>query len=140
MTEVSPKHPRPRRKNIPLSVKRQVLARQNNHCAECRTIFTTDDKVQFDHRPAIIMRAVNVDGTDYYPPQNDPLHIDALHKLCHLKRTVGRIPGAEKTITVKGSDAWLAAKFRRIENKNKPRKRQTIAPRGFPKTQRKFGQ
>ena len=130
---------RPKRKAIPMKVKAAVMARQNRHCAECRTIFTTDDKVQYDHRPAIIMRPINVDGTDYHPPQNDPDFIDALHKNCHLKRTVGRIPGAEKTITVKGSDAWLAAKFRKLEGKNKPRKRQTIAPRGFPTGKRRFG-
>lgn len=129
---------RPKRKTIPLSVKRQVLARQNGHCAECRTIFTTDDKPQYDHRPAIILRPVNVDGTDYHPPQNDPAFIEALHKPCHLRRTVGRIPGAERTITTKGSDAHLAAKFRKLEGKNKPRKRQTIATRGFPKVKRRF--
>lgn len=136
---------RPKRKTIPLAVKRQVRTRQNNHCAECKTIFTTDDKVQFDHRPAIILRAVNVEGSDYHPPQNDPAFIEALHQLCHLKRTVGRIPGAEKTITTKGSDAHLAAKFRKLEGKLKPRRRQTIAPRGFPSGKRpipsrKFGQ
>lgn len=131
---------RPKRKAIPLSVKREVRDRQNHHCAGCGIIFTTDDKIEYDHRPSIIMRAVNVDGTDYHPPQNDPAFIEALHAHCHLKRTVGRIPGAEQTITIKGSDAWLAAKFRKLEGKNKPRKRQTIAPRGFPKVKRRFGQ
>jgi hypothetical protein len=85
------------------------------------------------------MRAVNVEGTDYHPPQNDPDHIEALHKLCHLRRTVGRIPGAEKTITTKGSDAWLAAKFRKLEGKNKPKRRSRIATRGFPNRQKGFG-
>lgn len=130
---------RPKRKAIPRKVKDIVLARQNHHCAECSTIFTADDSIQYDHRPAIIMRPVNVNGDDYFPSQLDPDHINALHKLCHLKRTVGRIPGAEKTITVKGSDAWLAAKFRKLEGKNKPRRRQTIAPRGFSKGKRRFG-
>lgn len=130
---------RPARKNIPRAVKDKVMLRQQNRCAECRKRFDfNDDKVEYDHRPAIVMRAVNVEGTDYHPPQNDPDHIDALHKPCHLRRTVGRLPGAEKTATTKGSDAWLAAKFRKLEGKNKPRKRTTIAPRGFPKTQRRI--
>lgn len=140
-------HKRPRRKNIPPRVKRMVRLRQNNHCAECRTIFVTTDKVQFDHRPAIILRPVNRDGTDYMPAQNNSAYIEALHKDCHLKRTVGRIPGAERTITTKGSDAHLAAKFRKLEGKNKPRKRTIITPRGmgpkipsrpFPKQKRSF--
>ena len=125
---------RPKRKNIPPKVRVAVMQRQNGHCAECRTIFTVDDKIEYDHRPALVLRSINVEKTDYHPPQNDPLFIEALHKLCHLKRTVGRIPGAEKTITVKGSDAWLAAKFRKLEGKNKPkRKRHITAPKGFPK-------
>lgn len=131
---------RPKRKTIQRKIKDAVLARQNHHCAGCGTIFTKDDKIEFDHRPAIILRPVNVNGDDYFPPQLDPQFIDALHKLCHLKRTVGRVPGAEKTITVKGSDAWLAAKFRRLEGKNKPARKQAIPSRPFPKTNRKFGQ
>lgn len=129
---------RPRRKNIPMAIKRMVRARQNNHCAECKTIFTTDDKVQYDHRPAIILRKVSAAGMDYIPEQNDPLWIDALHKDCHLKRTVGRIPGALKTITTKGSDAHLAAKFRKLEGKTKRKPRQTIAPCGFGPGKRKI--
>lgn len=107
------------------------MERQNSHCAECKTIFLSTDKIEWDHRPPIILRAVNVEGTDYHPPQNEPAYIDALHASCHLKRTVGRIPGAEQTITVKGSDAWLAAKFRKLEGKNKPRPKRKIQSRGF---------
>jgi hypothetical protein len=131
---------RPKRKNIPASVKKAVLLRQKGCCAECGVNFVQGDKVEYDHRPAIVMRPVNVDGTDYHPAQNDPDFIEALHRLCHLKRTVGRVPGALKTVTTKGSDAGLAAKFRKLEGKLKPRKRQTIKARGFPKTKRKFGQ
>ena len=129
---------RPKRKNIPPKVKAEVLLRQNFHCAGCKTIFTETDKIEFDHRPAIILRAVNVEGTDYHPPQNEPAYIDALHASCHLKRTVGRIPGAEQTITVKGSDAWLAAKFRKLEGKNKPRDKRAIPSRPFKKSDRSF--
>jgi len=132
---------RPARKNIPRAVKDAVLVRQHHRCAECGKRFDfNEDKIEYDHRPAIIMRSVNVEGTDYHPPQNDPEHIDALHKGCHLRRTVGRLPGAEKTATTKGSDAWLAAKFRKIEGKNKPKRRQSIPSRPFPTTKRKFGQ
>jgi 5-methylcytosine-specific restriction endonuclease McrA len=124
---------RPARKAIPRAVKDKVLARQHSRCAACGRPFEQGDKIEYDHRPAIVMRAVNVEGTDYHPPQNDPEHIDALHKACHLRRTVGRLPGAEKTATTKGSDAWLAAKFRKLEGKNKPKRKQSIPSRPFSK-------
>jgi len=127
---------RPKRKAIPPKIRRDVLSRQDRRCAACGTELWED--IEYDHRPPIIMRAVNVEGTDYHPPQNDPDYIEALHKACHLKRTVGRIPGAERTITVKGSDTWLAAKFRKIEGKNKPKRKAKIPSRPFPKKQRKL--
>jgi len=130
---------RPKRKAIPAAVKRQVLDRQIHHCDECRVIFIVGDKVEFDHRPALIMRPVNAAGTDYDPPQNDPNFIEAVHKTpCHLKRTVGRQPGAEKTVTTKGSDVWLKKKFDRLEGRTKTGPKAKIANRGFPKKQRKI--
>ncbi len=123
---------RPARKNIPRAVKDKVLERQRYRCAGCgKSFLGQGERIEYDHRPAIVMRAVNVEGTDYHPPQNDPEHIDALHKGCHLRRTVGRLPGAEKTATTKGSDAWLAAKFRKLEGKNKPKFKRKIQSRGF---------
>ena len=128
---------RPARKAIPRWVKDAVKERQHHRCAECglplSALYRGADRTEYDHRPAIIMRSVNVEGTDYHPPQNDPDHLDALHRLCHLRRTVGRLPGAEKTATTKGSDAWLAAKFRKLEGKLKPKRKQPIPSRPFPK-------
>lgn len=121
---------RPKRKAIPKSVKDAVLVRQGYRCPECRETLI-GCKVEFDHRPSIIMRMVNVEGTDYHPPQNDPDHIDALHSACHLRRTVGRTPGAEKTVTTKGSDAWLAKKFRKLERSEK--RKAKIPSRPFQK-------
>lgn len=128
---------RPKRKAIPTAVKFQVIERQKHHCAACEVAFKESDRVEFDHRPAIILREVNADGTDYIPKQNDPEYLQALHADCHLRRTVGRLPGAERTITTKGSDAYLAAKFRKLEGKNKPKRKQKILSRPFPKG-RKF--
>ena len=127
---------RPRRKAIPPAVKLEVFVRQGGRCAECHG--TIEDGVEYDHRPAIIMRPVSAAGTDYDPPQNDPNFIEALHKACHLRRTVGRVVGAEKTVTIKGSDAWLAAKFRRLEGKNKPRTKAKIPQRKNAWPKRKF--
>lgn len=127
---------RPKRKAIPRWVKDTVLKRQNSHCAACKVIFLVDDKIEYDHRPALVLRKIQ--GNEYWPPQNDPSYIDALHAACHLKRTVGRLPGAERTVTTKGSDAHLAAKFRKLEGRNKRKPRRTIAPRGFSKIKRKI--
>jgi hypothetical protein len=105
------------------------MIRQKYRCPECGFPFTPDSKVEYDHRPPLILREVNSDATDYWPRQNDPDHIQALHADCHLRRTVGRLPGAEKTITTKGSDAHLAAKFRRLEGRNKPKRKIKIPSR-----------
>lgn len=127
---------RPKRKAIPRKIKDAVLARQRHFCAGCGGSFLADDKIEFDHRPPIILRAVNVNGDDYHPPQNDPDFIDALHTPCHLQRTVGRLPGADKTITTKGSDAHLAAKFRRLEGE--PKRKMKIPARKSPWPKRTF--
>jgi hypothetical protein len=126
---------RPKRKTIPLGVKRMVLTRQGGYCPECGEVLRND--TEYDHRPAIILRQVNAAGDDYDPPQNDPDHIEALHKSCHLRRTVGRVVGAAKTVTTKGSDAGLAAKFRRLERPIKTKRKWPSGPkmqsRPFPK-------
>lgn len=130
---------RPKRKTIPLGVKRMVLTRQEGYCQECGEVLRSD--TEYDHRPAIILRQVNTTGDDYIPPQNDPDHIYALHKLCHLKRTVGRVVGAAKTVTTKGSDAHLAAKFRRLGKPKAKRKwpaGRKMQSRPFQKTKRKM--
>ena len=120
---------RPRRKAIPPKVKLKVFQRQKGICMSCHAPIT--DSAEYDHRPAIISRPVNAAGTDYDPPQLDPEHIEALHPECHQQRTTGRRPGAERTVTTKGSDIWLKTKFARLE---KPRKRSRMGvPRGFGK-------
>jgi hypothetical protein len=90
-----------------------------------------------DHDPALVLRAYNPRIKDvasrYQPHANDPDFLYYLAKPDHQRKTTGRAPGAERTITVKGSDIGLAAKFRRLE---RPKKRTAkIASRGF---KRKF--
>jgi len=132
---------RPKRKAIPKWVKDAVLKRQGMACAECGNPLMDGvrdpNRTEYDHRPSILMRMVNVDGTDYHPPQNDPDHIEALHKACHLRRTVGRIPGAEKTVTTKDSDAHLRKKFNLLEGRTTKRKYKWPS-KSFPKKQKGF--
>lgn len=123
---------RPKRKAIPRSVRLEVNDRQLYCCAECKQPFTLEGKIEHDHRPPLEQREVSAEGTDYIPPQLDPDYIDGLHEPCHLKRTTGRAPGATTTVTTKGSDSWRAAKFRRLEGRNKPKRKTKIPQRKNP--------
>lgn len=124
---------RPRRRAIPQHIKNKALSRTNHHCDECKTLFIEGEAIDFDHRPPLWMREVNADRTDYVPPQLHPAYIDPLHRECHHKRTFGRTPGATKTVTIKGSDKWLKTKFDRLEGRTKPKRKQNIPSRPFPK-------
>jgi hypothetical protein len=99
------------RKAIPLKVKLAVAIAQAR-CPSCGDPLVTLANTQFDHRPALVARPEK-DG-DYDPPQNDPDHIEAIHKDCHLWRTTGRKPGATKTVTTRNSDVGEAARTRGI--------------------------
>lgn len=105
---------RPKRKAIPDKVKLEVVLRQEGRCPACGERLGLLSGLNFDHRPAIINRPVNEDGTDYVPPQLDPEHIEAIHiKPCHDVRTNG--PGGEKRITTAGSDKHIARKNDRLQ-------------------------
>lgn len=90
-----------------------------------------------DHDPALILRPYNQRIKDvaarYTPHAHDPDALIYREKADHQQKTTGRRPGAERTVTTKGSDANLAAKFRRLEGKNKPRRKSPIKSRGFAK-------
>lgn len=129
---------RPKRKAIPTSVKTEVIRRQRACCAECKQPLWPSDPTEYDHRPSLILRLVNAAGTDYEPPQNDPDHIEALHAPCHQKRTTGRKPGAERTVTTLGSDIHLKSKFNRLEGRTKKRPKAKIAKRKHPWPKREF--
>ncbi len=110
---------RPKRKSIPDRVKLQVVLQQDGRCPACGERLGALDTLNFDHRPAIINRPVNEDGTDYVPPQLDPEHIEAIHtKPCHDIRTNG--PGGEKRITTAGSDKHIARKTKRLAEQREP--------------------
>lgn len=91
------------------------------------------DKPELHHDPALILRDFNPRTGRYSPPANDPNHLVYLEKVDHQQRTTGRKPGAERTVTTKGSDIWLKTKFARLE-KPKRRRKQKIPSRPFPST------
>lgn len=71
--------------------------------------------IQYDHRPPLNARPFDTEAGDFIPPQNDPLFIDAILTDEHLYRTTGRKPGAERTVTTRGSDVGEAARIRDIQ-------------------------
>jgi Mg-chelatase subunit ChlI len=86
------------RKPIPNKVKLEVIARE----------------FDFDHDPALVNRDYDTEAGDFIPRQNDPKKITARRKAEHAKKTYGREPGAEKTVTTRGSDVGEAARTKDI--------------------------
>lgn len=89
--------------------------------------------LQLDHDPALILRAFDPETGEYTPRANDHRHLLYRDVIDHLRKTIGRTPGAEKTVTTKGSDIWLKKKFARLEGRAKKRPKQKIPGRPFPK-------
>jgi hypothetical protein len=86
---------------------------------------------QLDHDPALILRRFNHINGRYTPAANNPDFLIYRQKDDHLQKTTGRKPGAERTITTKGSDIGLKTKFRKLERKDK-RPKQKIPARKNP--------
>ena len=95
-------------------------------------------RVEFalDHDPALVLRPYNPRIKDvaarYTPHAHDPGALVYREKADHQQKTTGRRPGAERTVTTKGSDIGLKSKFNRLEGRLKP-KRKSIKSRGFAK-------
>lgn len=89
-----------------------------------------------DHDPALILRDYDPTISDvaarYTPHANDPNHLLYREEADHNRKTFGRTPGAERTVTTKGSDIWLKSKFNRLEGRTKQRPKQKIPQRKNP--------
>ena len=92
--------------------------------------------VALDHDPALILRdydaAVSDVAARYTPHAHDPAFLIYREKADHQQKTTGRKPGAERTVTTKGSDIWLKSKFNRLEGRTKQRPKQKIPQRKNP--------
>ena len=85
---------RPKRKAIPVRPRHEIVARQGGVCicgSGLPVSAERDGTTDYDHEPALILRDVNEDGTDYVPPQLDPQYIDARNRTCrcHKIKTSG---------------------------------------------------
>ncbi len=85
------------RKEIPCSVKVDVVIRQDGRCATCGERLGTLRDTQFDHEPALQLRTFDPDAYDTIPPANDPEALKGKHKNCHLVKTTGRAARATRT-------------------------------------------
>lgn len=99
------------------------------------TVLFGEAKRALDHDPALILRPYNPRIKDvasrYTPHAHDPDALIYREKADHQQKTTGRKPGAERTITTKGSDIGIKTKFARLEKKKTRKKRTTIVSRGF---------
>lgn len=82
--------PRPKRRAVPIPVKRIVVKRQGGICpCGCGQAVSEKPRTNtvFDHVPALRQRDINKAGTDYDPPQHSADHLDAVCKAESDRRT-----------------------------------------------------
>jgi hypothetical protein len=95
------------------------------------TMLFKDEPFELDHDPALENRQFNPETGKYTPDANNPAFLVYRLKPAHLEKTTGRKPGASKTVTSKGSDNWIAKKFRKLEGPQRPKAK--IPSRPFPR-------
>jgi hypothetical protein len=100
------------RKPIPAAVSRQVRKRYEE-----------------DHRPPLQDRPYDTEAGDFIPSQHDPDTIFLIERQAHLRLTVGRAEGAERTATTLGSDVHTRSKSRRIGREPQRWTRAMLAPK-----------
>jgi hypothetical protein len=101
------------RKCLPMSVKLAVALRALG--------FKPEDKVQFDHDPALALREWDQEKQDFIPPQHDPEYIVIRTEPAHDRKTNGS--GA----TSHGSDKHVIAKIDRVGEAEKAFRRRLLA-------------
>jgi len=77
--------------------------------------FEPGEDIDWDHFPALALRPVKADGSDWDPPQHDPRYLRPLRRKDHAVKTTGR-KGESKYSSNGGGDTSQAAKVKRIED------------------------
>lgn len=119
-----PRSDRPKRRAIPVRIKRAVVERQGGICkCGCGQPVSWKPKTNthFDHEPALRLREVSSAG-DYIPGQHSQAHIDAICPESHHAKTHGT--GA----TTAGTDTGKIKKERKRARAPKPKRRWASRP------------
>lgn len=130
----------PKRRAPPKRVKDAVRKRQKGRCGcrtgECgRPELPPDGKglVHYQHDPALGVRPINEDRTDWIPPQHDPDYLYAEMAACHHRETNEGRFGAHKI----GSDRYEIEKVKKRERAPRPKAQwgagRKLQGRGFSK-------
>ena len=112
----APSPPKGYRPAIPLSVRFDVILRQEGKCIRCGQKLHAWKDVNLDHRPPLQLRGWDEEKGDTIPPANDPAAIDAIHKDCHAVLTTGK--RGESKLSKRGGDVSEIARLRRLEKKH----------------------
>ena len=112
---------RPKRKAIPMRAQRD---------SALWALGLDPKTTQFDHDPALGLRPVNADGTDYDPPQLDPRFIVPRETGEHARKTDG------DHVPLSGDKSKIA-KTKRLEEKHGAFRQRMLA-RGDPFTEDKL--
>lgn len=112
---------RPKRRAIPVRIKRQIIAGQKVCPCGCGLELTIGLPTHWDHEPALRLRNVNRRRTDYIPKQHDRRYIVGRCVPSHKVKTHGT--GA----TTAGTDIGKISKERR--RSRKPRFKRPIPSR-----------
>lgn len=116
---------RPKRRAIPMRIKRRLIAEQKMCRCGCGLALTVGLPTQWDHEPSLRLREINSLGTDYIPGQHSSAHIVGRCVMSHKIKTHGT--GA----TTAGTDIGKIKKERKRMRGPQP-KRSFGKGRGFP--------
>ncbi|BCM87854.1 hypothetical protein [Methylobacterium indicum] len=110
LSQAPPKGYRPA---IPVQVKFTVAMRQDSRCALCGERLGEWKGTEWDHVPAIQLRAWDPEAGDTIPAANDPDYLTAAHADCHERKTTGRL--GDSKLSRRGGDIAEINKTRRLE-------------------------
>lgn len=127
---VLPAPPKGFRKDIPCHVKVDLVLRQGGLCRTCGEPLGASAATQYDHVPAVQLRAYDPEARDTVPASNDIEHLQAKHKDCHLAKTTGR-KGESKLNALHGDVAEIA-RLRRL-TADQEAFRRAVLTKGEPK-------
>lgn len=107
---------RPARKKVPLSSVRIATRNQNGLCFCGCGEPVANTLITIDHEPALSMRDINDDGTDYRPPQADPGYLRIYLRGHDKNKTFGS--GGTRRITTRDGDIGRNAHNKSMKQKH----------------------